>query len=295
MTYNHEEFIAEALDSILMQDVDFLYEIVVGEDCSTDNTRQILLEYRDKHPDKFKLILHKENVGAAKNQKRVFDACVGKYVAILEGDDYWIDKKKLQKQFNYMEANTTLSMSFHNAKVIYDDENRKPTLFIKNAKKLYTTKDLILNEWFIPTQSIFLRRKCIENIPSSFDRVYNGDMAIQLICSTYGPIGYLDSVMSAYRKHSSSASMSYGKNGVFLYSQIIKLLDIFDELSNGRFITEIAERKKELQKQLDKARLRQNHVILFCIRYPIELIRYLLKSIRKQVNERVFWPKIKNS
>ena len=91
MTYNHEKYISEAIEGVLMQNTNFDFDIVIGEDCSTDNTRQIILDYQRKYPGKFKLLLHKENIGAMANQMAVLQACSGKYIAMCEGDDYWID------------------------------------------------------------------------------------------------------------------------------------------------------------------------------------------------------------
>lgn len=105
MSYNLEKYIAEALDSILMQKVNFKYNIVVGEDCSTDNTRQILQEYASKYPDKFTLLLHKKNLGVVANFATTLKSCQGKYIALLDGDDYWTDPFKLQKQVDFLESN----------------------------------------------------------------------------------------------------------------------------------------------------------------------------------------------
>ncbi len=128
LVYNHEKYIATALNSILMQNVHFDYDIVVGEDCSTDNTRKILLEYKKKYPDKFKLILHNKNVGAINNQNITMKNCTGKYIACLEGDDYWSDPNKLQKQIDFLEANPEFSFCFHNA-YVYDEDTRTEYLF----------------------------------------------------------------------------------------------------------------------------------------------------------------------
>ena len=88
ITYNHEKFIGKALDSALGQKTNFDYEIVIGEDCSTDKTRQILLEYKKKYPRKVKLVLQEKNVGPNENFIDTYMACTGKYIAMLEGDDY---------------------------------------------------------------------------------------------------------------------------------------------------------------------------------------------------------------
>lgn len=101
ITYNHEKFIAQAIDSILMQQVNFDYEIVIGEDCSTDGTRAIVIQYQKEYPDKIRLLLPEENLGMHKNFVQTFRACQGEYIALLEGDDYWTSPRKLQKQVDF--------------------------------------------------------------------------------------------------------------------------------------------------------------------------------------------------
>ena len=113
MAYNHALFISEALEGVLMQKTNFDFDIVIGEDCSTDNTRQIILDYQKKYPGKFKLLLHEKNIGAMANQMAVFKACSGKYIAMCEGDDYWTDPYKLQKQVDFLEANEEYSICSH--------------------------------------------------------------------------------------------------------------------------------------------------------------------------------------
>ena len=105
MTYNHGEFIGKAIESVLMQEVNFPFELVIAEDCSTDNTREIILEYKEKYPDVIRLLLQDENVGMKQNSNDLRRACWGKYRANLEGDDYWIDPSKLQKQVDFLESN----------------------------------------------------------------------------------------------------------------------------------------------------------------------------------------------
>ena len=101
ITYNHEKFIAQAIDSFLMQETDFDFEIIIGEDCSTDDTLKIIKEYKAKYPDIIKLITSESNVGMMTNFIRTLEACSGKYIALCEGDDYWTDTLKLQKQVNF--------------------------------------------------------------------------------------------------------------------------------------------------------------------------------------------------
>ncbi|MBI4315421.1 MAG: glycosyltransferase, partial [Chloroflexi bacterium] len=118
VTYNHEGFIARCLEGILMQRTSFPFEVVVGEDCSTDRTREIVLAYAAEFPDKIRVITSERNVGGARNAVRVQQACRGKYQAFCEGDDYWVDPLKLQKQVNFMETHPEIPLCFHNAFVI---------------------------------------------------------------------------------------------------------------------------------------------------------------------------------
>src|SRR5688500_13476797 len=104
-TYNHEKFIAEAIESVLRQQPSLSYEIVIGEDCSTDRTREIVLSYKEKYPDKIILYLPKQNTGMVQMTKKSYSFCTGRYVAWLDGDDYWVDPFKLQKQVDFLEAN----------------------------------------------------------------------------------------------------------------------------------------------------------------------------------------------
>ena len=113
ITYNHEKFIRKTLDSVLMQKVNFQYEIVIGEDCSTDNTKKILLEYQNKHPGKIRLLLAENNQGLVRNFMQTYRACKGEYIATLDGDDYWISSRKLQKQVDFLDRHGDFSMCFH--------------------------------------------------------------------------------------------------------------------------------------------------------------------------------------
>lgn len=110
LAYNHGEFIGEAIESVLMQKVDFEYEIVIGEDCSTDNTRDIILDYQIKYPDIIKPILRDENIGATYNSYDAAMKCKGEYIAVLEGDNFWTDSNKLSKQVQFLRENSNYAL-----------------------------------------------------------------------------------------------------------------------------------------------------------------------------------------
>ena len=125
ITYNHGPFVAEAIRGVLGQQTNFPFELIIGEDCSTDNTRNVVLEYRDRHPDIVKVITSEQNVGMNANAARVKAACKGKYLAFCEGDDYWHDPKKLQVQVEYLESHPECALVLADCDVLVNDSGRK--------------------------------------------------------------------------------------------------------------------------------------------------------------------------
>ncbi|MEI8059846.1 MAG: glycosyltransferase, partial [Ferruginibacter sp.] len=113
ITYNHGAFIAKAIEGVLLQQTNYSIELIIGEDKSTDDTRKVCEAFAKKYPEKIKLLPSDYNYGMGKNFIRTMEACTGKYIAICEGDDYWIDKNKLQTQVEFLEKNTTYSLCFH--------------------------------------------------------------------------------------------------------------------------------------------------------------------------------------
>ena len=201
ITYNHELFIAQAIESILMQQVNFDYEIVIGEDCSSDQTRAVLLDYKNRHPDKIKLILHQKNVGMHVNYEMVFDTCQGEYIAVLEGDDYWTDVNKLQRQVDLMDGSPDLTECFHSVKSVYQDNAKESHVFPLGLDgKIFTLKDVV-SVFFIPTLSIVIRKSAIMKLPVIFHQMTNPDWLIHILCAEKGNIGFIDEVMGVYREH----------------------------------------------------------------------------------------------
>ena len=120
ITYNHAPYIAQAIEGVLQQKTNFPFELVIGEDCSTDGTREIVFEYQEKYPDIIRVITSDKNVGMKKNGYRTTKACRGKYVAFCEGDDYWHHPDKLQKQVDYLESHPECGMVFTDFNVHFD-------------------------------------------------------------------------------------------------------------------------------------------------------------------------------
>ena len=122
MAYNHENYIEQAISSVLMQKTNFEFKIVIGEDCSTDKTREVIQQFSSTHPEKFILLFHNPNIGAWANQFDILSNCIGKYIAICESDDYWTDVDKLQKQVDFLESHPDFSMVFTNRQILQPDQ-----------------------------------------------------------------------------------------------------------------------------------------------------------------------------
>jgi len=202
ITYNHENFISQALEGVLMQQVNFEYEIVLGEDFSTDNTRKIILEYAQKYPNRFKLILHDKNVGPMVNEKIVMNSCTGKYIAMCEGDDYWIDSQKLQKQVDFLEANSAYAGTAHQSTILID--NKESRVFRENVPTEITVHDLIGPRLF-HTASVMFRTSVLDLFLKS-PAVLSGDRLLNFCTVFTGKIRFSDDIMCVYRLHEAGIS-----------------------------------------------------------------------------------------
>jgi len=217
ITYNHEAYIAQALDSALMQQTRDPFEIVVGEDGSSDRTRGILLAYREKHPDTIRLLLHDRNVGMNRNLALTLSACRGEYVAILEGDDFWTSPGKLQRQVDFLDSHPECSAVFHNVDIADDTGERTGRRFHKDGlpRSRYTLEDVVSSH-FIPTCSTMFRAGLFGDFPEWFYEMPMGDWPLHVLNAQHGSYGYMDEVMACYRVHGGGAWSGRGRAKVLL-------------------------------------------------------------------------------
>ncbi|KAF0200320.1 MAG: glycosyl transferase family [Bacteroidetes bacterium] len=252
ITYNHEFYIKQAIEGVLMQKCNFDFELVIGEDCSSDGTRNICEKYAVNN-NHIRLLGNENNLGVMPNFIRSLQACKAKYIALCEGDDYWTDPLKLQKQVNFLEANPAYSLCFHNAIIKHEGKQAKDELYFKN--KISDNIDIkkIIAGHGMPTASMLFKKDALE-IPFWLNYVYNGDYAIRLILATKGTIGYLDELMTVYRKQPGglNATMVNAK----VHQHIIVLLSYFNIYTNFKYNDLIIERINSKFKE-----------------YPFELIR----------------------
>lgn len=281
-TYKHESYIEDALKGFVMQKTNFPFCAIVIDDGSPDRTPAIIKQYAASYPDIIKPILLGENHmqhGMSRNpyfeewHKRT------KYIALCEGDDYWTDPYKLQKQVAYMETNKDCVICAHNAYKYYVG-NQKLELFsapVFSSRYLFT--DIVEKDWFVPTAAIVYRQDIFtQHCPmKSF---FNGDYSLQLhLLSSGGYLFYMSDVMSVYRLHENGVS-NIPLEEMNLRTE--KLLDYIDSYTNFQYHLNILHKKKRLQNILDtyRANIRKQQktqTIWYKIRYFIlKVVRFLL-------------------
>ncbi len=201
LTYNQERFIAQTIKSILMQNSDFGYQLVIGEDCSTDNTRIICEEFADLYPKKIKLLpSFGKNIGLIANYMRTIKECDGKYIAICDGDDYWIDEYKLQKQVDFLDSNKEFSIVYTKVKRLFPNGEIKNPI-AKQNKRVADFNDLIHDNFIPSVSALFKNNQYIEEIPSWIVNFPYGDWPTYLwTIKDGGKIYFLNETTAVYRK-----------------------------------------------------------------------------------------------
>lgn len=210
ITYNHENYIRQAIEGVLMQKVDFEWELIIAEDCSTDSTRAILLEYKEKYPDFIKLILQKKNVGPGKNFLDLIETPKSKYIAYFEGDDYWTDPLKLQKQVDILEANKNIGLVYTNVRHFNQTSGDFIEIAPRFAKEPSEVIPLMLKSKFIDLSASVFRTKVlfkvIDVIRVELETRVIGDTRILLETVYQSEIYFLNEVTTIYRIVEGSAS-----------------------------------------------------------------------------------------
>lgn len=245
MTFNHGKYIAEAIEGCIMQECNFDFEIIIGDDFSTDNTLEICKRYESKHPDLIKVLdrevggeywTKRQELGRLYNFSDILSHCNGKFIALLDGDDYWTDTHKLQKQVDLLEKNEGLSACFHNVKVVGQGAKKELNRF--KDDHILKTNDII-KENLISTPSLMFRNH-YKPLPIWFMDLPAGDWGLHILNSTYGDIRYMDFIGAAYRKHNEGvwiqlSRKEIGMKGVTLLQKMDKAFEFkyHEEMENA--------------------------------------------------------------
>jgi glycosyltransferase involved in cell wall biosynthesis len=207
-TYNHEAFIGEALDGVLMQKTSFPIEIVINDDASTDNAPNIIRAYWAKYPEIIRPFFQPKNRGSTPNMADAYCRCTGEYVALLDGDDYWIDPYKLEKQVALMDAHPEYSLSFTKEGRVSPCYQMTPGT---GTCSEFTLKDLLHNDTMMGTSTVMCRRALLSEIPAEYYHQWGTDFYLYVLFARQGPIGYIDDVTAIYRVHPASQTQRPGQ------------------------------------------------------------------------------------
>jgi glycosyltransferase involved in cell wall biosynthesis len=203
ITYNHERFVAQAIESVLAQKVNFDYEIVIGEDSSTDCTREIVMDFARRYPERIVPLIRDQNLGGARNLTATLAACRGQYVALLEGDDYWTSVDKLQLQVDILEDHPDRALCCHRVRTLNESGTAEFEVFPPHAAGPYSVEDLLRGN-FVMTCSAVMRRDLLGPPPHWYFKTNVGDWPLFAMVARHGKIELMDEVMAAYRVHAGS-------------------------------------------------------------------------------------------
>jgi len=234
-SYNHEKYIERCLEGVLAQKGDFEMEIILGDDCSTDGTGQIVDRYVKKNPNLIQKLHPGENLGATKNLKRCLDACTGKYIAICEGDDYWTSDEKIQRQMQLLETHPEYSMCF-SALTLYFQQEDKYTPHndqVKFPRDELTIADLIAINYIGNFSCCMYRASVVRKLPDSLFKMFMADWLFNMACSEMGNIGFIHEPLSVYRIHEKGAWT--GKTHIDQISEIIELSKAYNQYFQYRY------------------------------------------------------------
>lgn len=269
ITYNHEKYIRQCLDSILMQNVDFSFEILISDDCSTDQTAEIIKEYQEKNSHIIKPLLRSVNVGATKNQYECFLRCTGEYVAILDGDDFWTDKEKLKTQTDFLKNNKTYIACTQRYSVV--DENNNIIQESYDGLGRPESGDYTINDFqkyiyyghpgTLVFKNIFLEPQYDYSIIFEADR-WICDITLCLILTCHGGIHVSDDNMSSYRSFKKKGSSNYSSS-IAKVNRIIDRLNLLKKLE-----VYCLDEMKLAIKHEDRMPYHVWWSILYMLRYP---------------------------
>jgi len=291
-TYRHENYIKQCLDGILEQKTNFEFEILLGEDDSPDNTRQICIEYANNHPEKIRLFLHNRaniikisgtSTGRFNFLYNLFSAR-GKYIALCEGDDYWTDPYKLQKQVDFLEVNPDFSICFNKVKVLKDGQ-LVDDFITKVPAEISTINDLAEGNYIYPLSTVF--RKIIpESFPQWFSKCGVGDYPLFMLLAQHGKIKQIDEYMGVYRLNDTGIWYSKGWN--YRHREWHKMLVYLASEMDGEIREKLQEKifyfysflENEFEKSLLKLEEMESNYSALKNSYDIKIGKIILKIPR---------------
>ncbi|MFZ4454890.1 MAG: glycosyltransferase [Bacteroidales bacterium] len=245
IAYNREDYIEEAILSILRQKTSFPFEIIIAEDCSTDQTLAICKRYKEQYPNQIHLIANEQNLGLQRNYIQAYIAAKGKYVAICDPDDYWISSRKLQLQFDFSEKNLDYTLCFHRVLNYYAKDGSK-SLSNGGQKRVTGLEDLSKAN-YISNVSVFFRNGVFE-LPEGLEQRVNCDYVFHMLCAQKGKIYYSPKVMAVYRKHDTGIFSGENQEKAMRESAAVRqfLIDLFEGVESQTVLNHLKYAKMSI-------------------------------------------------
>lgn len=248
ITYNHARFIRRCLDGFMMQQCDFDFEVLIHDDASTDGTQEIIREYQEKYPEIIKPVFQSENQwskGVSISATYNWPRAEGKYIAACEGDDYWTDPFKLQKQVDFLEGNEEYAGCFHLTPMLIDDSFGE-RIFGSNAPDVVNAEESI-SLWSLFHTSSFVFKRSALYYPKELQNIFSGDMALFSIIAKSGLLKKIPEKMSVYRKHEGGITNRNDNTHEF-FIQRIKLMKFLDKVHDYKYHKKVERNIGELNK-----------------------------------------------
>jgi glycosyltransferase involved in cell wall biosynthesis len=284
LAYNQAKYIRQCLDGILTQETNFGIEILINDDASSDGTRRIIQEYAKKHPGIIKPVLQKTNQYSKGKRNFIIRYLMpkmrGEYLAICEGDDYWTDPKKLQKQVDFLDANPDYALCFHKVLVKYEDGSVDDQVYPDVANKSWYTRAQLLKLNYIQTNSVMYRRQAYDDVSN---QVTPGDWYLHLYHAQFGKIKLIDEVMSVYRKHKGGMWWDYDRDrtkiwrthGIAHLTMWVELQKFYSGNSNHiKIIQGHVDEMIDILLDIDRS-YRSDNISEVIRRFPDETARYM--------------------
>lgn len=247
ITYNHSQYIRQTLESILMQKTSAQVELIVADDCSPDDTVDIIKSYENSTSFSFTYLPKEKNMGYIRNYQRAFAACTGDYVAIMEGDDYWLEPNHLQNHIDHLEQVPHASMSYNRHLRLFVDQNREE-IFDWSSSISYeqvTTSDLTLGNRIGNLSCCVFRGKFIQNIDARLFDLEIADWMLGMYMGQFGPLLYLKDVTSVYRIHDKGQWSQMNEKAADL--KVIELIEEYDKYFDYKYTDTFSKHKRRLE------------------------------------------------
>lgn len=282
LVYNHAPYLRQCLEGFVMQKTNFRFEAIVHDDASTDGSVEIISEYAKKYPEIIIPIYETENqyFKPDGSLKRIMNAaCKGKYIAHCEGDDYWIDPLKLQKQVDFMESHQDYTLCGSNGLILWDNGIHSPKYFNNCFKSRQVLLKELVDYWFFPTASLLYRREINDNYPEWTKQIYSGDQTLILLNYNRGNVYCLSDLTCVYRKSIDnvySISNKSDKTSLFVPKQHLLLYELFNEYTERKFSDVIDLKIKQLKNEIKYLKQKNKFALLPFILNPIYSFKYKL-------------------